>query len=361
MKVAFVKFAGMASGGIEKYLQTIAIMLKKENFDVDFYYTNAAPFTNGWVHPDNSNERIKLCHESGINLIPVHVEQKQGHHIPYEWINTDFFEKFDESKYDFIHTGRSGYPEYPFNLINTCPIVDSIHSFVGEDKPNIKKAILLCKWQAEKWAQNGGNIKKAEIIPSIVKVPRKRPSSIRQILNIPEDAFVYGLHQGNRDDIFSPNALLAYAKVQNPNNYYLMMGGCKAHRDMAQQLKLKNIKFVDFCNETEVIHDFIAALDVYAHARSDGEVCSAAIIEAMYHGKPVITHPALNMGHLEQVEGCGKVAHTLDEYANEMLLLENSPDYYKEKSEKTLNRYEEKYNYVKVEEDMVRFYKYLQL
>ncbi len=100
---------------------------------------------------------------------------------------------------------------------------------------------------------------------------------------------------------------------------------------------------------------------MFAHSRSDGEVCSASIIEAMYHGKPVISHPALNMGHLEQIADCGKVANSLEEYVEEMNLLENNKDYYKEKSEKTLNKYEEKYNYVKVENQFIDLYNNLDI
>ena len=37
IKVAFIKFGGMANGGTEKYLQTIAAHLPKDEFEVDFF------------------------------------------------------------------------------------------------------------------------------------------------------------------------------------------------------------------------------------------------------------------------------------------------------------------------------------
>ena len=43
IKVAFIKFGGMANGGTEKYLQTIAAHLPKDEFEVDFFYCDAAP------------------------------------------------------------------------------------------------------------------------------------------------------------------------------------------------------------------------------------------------------------------------------------------------------------------------------
>ena len=90
-------------------------------------------------------------------------------------------------------------------------------------------------------------------------------------------------------------------------------------------------------------------INVYAHCRVDGEVCSASIIEAMYHGKPVISYPGVNMGHEEQLENCGKMTYSLEEYVEEMLKLQNK-DYHSEMSEKIKNKYKSNYDYKFVEE-----------
>ena len=41
IKIAFIKFGGMANGGTEKYLQTIASYLPKDEFEVDFFYCDS--------------------------------------------------------------------------------------------------------------------------------------------------------------------------------------------------------------------------------------------------------------------------------------------------------------------------------
>jgi len=357
IKVAFIKFAGLASGGTEKYLQSLACLLPKDRYKVDYYYTNNAPRSRetGFVHPDNDPSRKLLLENNGIKTIPIHIDMMDIE-SPSTWNGTDFWEIFKESDYDLIQTARGGYTEYPFNLIHNCPIIDSIHSFQGEDKPNIKRAILLCKWQAEKWAANGGNINKAVIIPSIVKVPEKKSSTIRKKLNIPEDAFVYGFHQASRSDIFSPTSIQAYSMIKDSNTHFVLLGGCQQHIEIARNLGIKNIHFIKFTSSVEGIHDFLAGIDVYAHARSDGEVCSASIIEAMYHGKPVISHPAQNMGHLEQIDGCGKMTYSVNEYAEEMRLLKDNKNYYTEKSEKTFIKYENCYNHQKIENNIIKIY-----
>ena len=58
IKIAFIKFGGMANGGTEKYLQTIAGHLPKDRFEVDFYYCDAAPYIVLF--------RMKLFHKLGM-------------------------------------------------------------------------------------------------------------------------------------------------------------------------------------------------------------------------------------------------------------------------------------------------------
>jgi len=347
----------MASSGVEKYLQTIACLLPKGDFNVDFYYTNIAPTLNSnFIHPDNDPQRLQLMQDNGINTIKVHVGQRMGGGEPYEWLDTNFWDLFREEDYDLIQTGRGGYPEYPFNLIHKTKIIDSIHSFTGEDKPNILKAILLCKWQFEKWVESGGNAEKGVIIPSLVKIEEKNYSSLRKELEIPEDAFVYGFHQGNREDIFSPVSLLAYNQIKNNNNYFLIMGGANLHRELASAIGCPNIRFVEFSSSPDRIHEFLETIDVFAHARSDGEVCSASIIEGLYHGRPVLSHPALNMGHAEQIEGCGKIVDSIEAYAQEMLCFEKNKEYLAEMSRNARKKYEEKYKYEKVVDKILGVY-----
>lgn len=356
-KVAFIKFAGLASGGTEKYLQSLACLLPKDKYKVDYFYTNNAPRSRetGFIHPDNDPLRKNFLEQNEIKTIPIHIDMMDIE-SPSTWNGTNFWEIFKESEYDAVQTARGGYTEYPFNLINNCPIIDSIHGFQGEDKSNIKKVILLCNWQAQKWAANGGNIKKAIIIPSIVKVPEKKPSTIREKLNIPDDAFVYGFHQATRSDIFSPVSIQAYSMIENKNTHFILLGGCLKHIEVAKNLGIKNIHFIKFTSSVEEIHDFISGINVYSHSRIDGEVCSASIIEAMYHGKPIISCPGLNMGHLEQISDCGKMAYSVNEYAEEMKNLKDNKNYYMEKSIKTLEKYELEYNYKKIEKNIIKLY-----
>ncbi len=59
-RIAFIKFGGLAAGGTEKYLQTLACNLPKDHFEVAYFYTEAVPLLgNSWKTPDTNEERKK--------------------------------------------------------------------------------------------------------------------------------------------------------------------------------------------------------------------------------------------------------------------------------------------------------------
>ena len=349
INLAFIKYAGMAAGGTEKYLQTLAAHLPKDDFNIDFYYTDDTPLIgNSFIHPPTSQDRIDYCLKNNINLIKVDCSARDDRYGQNsKWVNTNFLDIFDYKKYDLIQTGRGGYPEYPFNEMPNSLFVDSIHSQGNEGvelRDNILKTVLISKQQADQWVKNGGDKNKIEIIPTLVEVPEKKPSTLKSDLNIPDNVFVFGMHQGNREDIFSPVPLNAFAKISNESNCFVMLGGAERDKNQAKELGLKNCFFLDFTGDVEKNNNFVEGLDVFAHGRYDGEVCSAAIIEALYHAKPCLSHPGINNGHFEQLDSCGIINHSVEEYANNMLQLQNNSDYYNFLSNKSRSKWESDYD-----------------
>lgn len=349
MKIAFCKFAGLANGGAEKYLQTIALIYKKAGHEIDYYYTNAAPLANtNWIHPDNDASRIKLMESSGINLIYIHVERR----IRGEWVNSNFFEKFDEDKYDFLVTAGGGESEYPYNILKNIKIIHTIHGDYPHNQNNIYKSVLLCNWQANRWVSKGGDSNKLEIIPSVVYVPETYTKTFREKHNIPKDGFVYGLHQRNDNSISSTISLEAYKEIQKDNVYMAILGATDVHKNYVSNNNLSNVIYVDYTSNVNDINDFLDGIDVYTHCRKDGEVCSACIIEAMAHKKPIISYPGINMGHVEQLENCGKMAYSIDEYRDEMIKLTDK-NYYNSISDRIIEKYNKTYKYDIIEKKIL--------
>lgn len=358
IKIAFIKFGGMANGGTEKYLQTIAAYLPKDQFKVDFYYCDAAPYIGSdYKHIDTDLSRVEYVKSHGVNLIKFDVQYKNVTVPTHDWINTNFWEFFNENNYDIIQTARSGHPEYPFIHIHNTPIVDSIHlAGMAEEKPNIYKTVLISEEQKQKWISAGGNPNKAIIIPVAVEIPNYSDDSYIKEYNW-ENKFIFGMHQRNDDNIFSEIPLEAYKKIESDETAFLILGGSKKYKEQADSLKIKNIKFIDSTSNILLIHKFLNTLDVYAHGRKDGEQCSSSIIEGLSHSLPIVSHVAPSMGHAEQIKDAGVVVKNAEEYACELKKLMIELEYKKMRSENAKKIYKTRFNITSIIDEYIKLYK----
>ena len=358
IKVAFIKFGGMAIGGTEKVLQTVAAELPKDKFHVDYFYCDAAPYIGSdYKHLDTDESRVEYCKSHGVNLIKFNVEFKDLRTSTHDWINTDFWDYFKEEDYDLIQTGRSGHPEYPFYMINKTPIVDSIHlSGMAENKSNSLKTVLISEEQRQKWIASGGPADRAVIIPNPLKIPDVGSVNYRDEFGW-ENKFIFGLHQRRDNHIFSPIPLEAYEEIETDDTAFLLLGGSESYQKQAKDLGLKNFKHLPTTGDLDIIHKFLNTLNVYAHGRSDGEQCSCAIIEAMSHGLPVISHTAPSMGQLEQIADAGKVVDNYEQYSNVMIDMLYDKKYYDECASNSMKRYNQVYKLETVINKYIEIYK----
>ena len=151
------------------------------------------------------------------------------------------------------------------------------------------------------------------------------------------------MHQRRDNHIFSSIPLEAYDEIEDDNTAFLLLGGSVNYQKQARDLGLKNFKHLPSVGELEPIHKFLNTLDVFAHGRADGEQCSCAIIEAMSHGLPVISHTAPSMGQLEQIGDAGKVVENYEQYSNVMIDMLYDKNYYKKCADNSKKRYNEIY------------------
>jgi D-glycero-D-manno-heptose 1,7-bisphosphate phosphatase len=345
IRIAFIKYGGLSSGGTEKMLQIIAANLPKDRFDVDYFYCDSSPYVGTtYTHPTTDENRVAYMRDQGVNCIKFNVEAKDVTHPYHIWINTDFWEKFAEKNYDIIQTGRAGHKEYPFVHIKNTPIIDVLALTGGVDNQyNIARVMHICNWNAEKWTRAGGDKKRIEIISLPVDIKNPSDKNMRSQLNL-EDVFVYGMHQRPSNDIFSPLPLLAYKRIENEHTAFVLLGGGDAYQKQARELGIKNIHFIPASGDNEIIFSFLQTLDVYAHGRKDGEINSQAMAEAMFFGLPIASHLSeYNNGHVECIADAGVVVDSVEAYAAELKRLMNDTEYYKMRSKNALRRFAENY------------------
>ena len=358
IKVAFIKFGGMANGGTEKYLQTIAGHLPKNEFEVDFYYCDAAPYIGSdFKHLDTDESRVEYTRSHGVNLIKFDVAFKDVTTSTHDWVDTNFWDVFDEEKYDVIQTGRSGHPEYPFIKINKTPIVDSIHlAGMAENKENVFKTVLVSEEQMQRWIGAGGNPERGIVIPVPVEIPEYSDDSYTEEFDL-EGKFVFGMHQRDDNNIFSPIPLEAYDEIETDDTAFIILGGSSNYRKQARDLRLKNAYFLDTTSDVKLIHKFLNTLNVYAHGRSDGEQCSSSIIEGLSRSLPIISHSAPSMGQVAQIGDAGQVVNDYEEYAEVMRALIEDTKYYNQCVENASVRYNDIYNVESIIQKFVEIYR----
>ncbi len=362
LRIAFVKFGGLSSGGTEKFLQTVAANLDRSAFNVSYIYCDTAPYIgSGYRHAGTDTTRKAYLEEADVKLLEFSVGAKDVRLPTHDWVDTDFWDVFREDDFDLIFTGRAGHPEYPFNRIRSTPIIDSLHLSAGVDNQfNISRVLHISAWSREKWVSAGGDRSRTELVSHPIELATASPSAVERFKSAHGLAskFIFGFHQRAAEEIFSPVPLTAFAQVAGPDDHFVLLGGAAAYRDQARELGLEeNITFVDYNSDPVFISAFLQSLDVYAHGRADGEVNSTAMAEALGHSLPVVSHLSpINNGHVECLGMGGVVVGSTRNYAEELKRLKTDADYYEKRSTAAQARFIENYD---LEEQIARIEKVL--
>jgi hypothetical protein len=316
VRVAFVKFGGLAAGGTERWLQMMAANLSRDRFAVDYFYCDAAPYVGAdFKHSDTDPARLAYMRQAGVNLVKFHVGAKDVRTSTHKWLDTDFWELFDARAYDLVQTATAGPAEYPYSEID-LPIFEYITLNAGINRSrNVALTIHVSQWQRRRWVARGGRVGRSDVIP----IPAERPASeldLREQLGIPADARVAGFHQRPHDEIFSPIPLDAFTELVAGDRWFVIMGGSELYRKQAARLGLETVCFLEHDGSGEGISRFLNTLDVFAHGRADGETFGTVFAEAMMHGKACLSHysPIAN-GQVETMGPAGLFALDTGDYA----------------------------------------------
>lgn len=219
-----------------------------------------------------------------------------------------------------FHFARSGYYEWPFTS-RIAPVHIETNIFGYDDaSPYLDGSIFIGK------CLGISESSRSILLPNPIPPPSKDYEdlqSLRQELGISKDAIVFG--RVGRPANFTPISLLAYEAFKRNyagNSKYLIMGGCEDTKRCVDQLGLKDdVIFVDCTNDDEYIEKFHKTIDVFAHYRSDGEICSTALAQAMMCGIPAITHVAGRNGQIEWLGDGGFYARDPSDYFKAMMVM----------------------------------------
>lgn len=336
IRIAFIHQTGLFAGGTEMFLQRLAVNLPKDKYEVDYYYAK-----------NTSPAKKKYVEENGVQTIQFDynkIVEKKGVAVAFGCNLKEVF----KDNYDLIQLGTDGANQNFLHFIRNTPIIDSIHYVSGSNnRYHVSRVMHISQFSKNKWIAKGGDPKRVEMISLPLKGAKFNYKDIRESLGLDKDCFLFGMHQANRDEIFSDIPLRAYKEVESDNNAFVLLNGSKLYREQAKQLGLKRVFFYDFVESNDEFWSILNSLNVYTHGRKDGELNSAAIAEALSLGKPVITHPSDDFnGHLEVItKDIGVVANDYKEYALAMRKLEDDPKLCKELGANARNKFLEHYDF----------------
>lgn len=212
-----------------------------------------------------------------------------------------------------LHRYSAGIPEWPF----VPKVKEHVEHFIatsifGNQDNTIKISKVIYVSQHLKNVLGFSQEEDHVVIRTPVEHP-KSTEDLREELDIPKNAFVFGRIGRDDNNIYNPINLYAYSKVETDNTYFVIVAPSDLCKNDIEKLKIKNYRFIEKTTDDNRISKFYNTIDVLAHARKDGECNPSNVWEAAAHGKPVISHYGTSYnGHIETIQDSGFVVSPND-------------------------------------------------
>lgn len=256
--------------------------------------------------------------------------------------DAEFVARVAEIKPFIVHRYAAGIPEFPLvpRIKENTQHLVSTAVFGNQDDSIELAAVIYVSKHVQHLAQQAGT-------PNhfVVRNPVEAPyttENLREELDIPKDAFVFGRIGRDSADIYHPINLEAYVKVETDKTYFVAVNPSERSLADVKKLGIKNFKVIERTTSEHRLSAFYNTIDVLAHSRADGECNPANVLESFAHRNPVISHYGFPFnGHIECIGDAGFVLYdnNVDEYARIMQKFINSEIDYDYLSENALRQW----------------------
>ncbi len=274
--ILFFHESGLFYGSTEKLLQLFAKHLAG-GFNVYFAYS-----------PKLGEQQKSFLGNTDVKMVPFSIAEKQQYE-PYTLfgMEPDLAAIIFDNRIECVITIVSAHYQFPINAIPASIPVVLISPF-GH------------------WATNGAVFKTyVSGVENLERLKKRGVKSAEMLFNPLEDFSAEVLHKelvgdkvvfgriGRGDDqIFDPIAVYAFKKLEEKYGEkvkYIVANPSSGWIKLANQLGIRQMEFLPRLNEQELAQ-FYHNIDIFAHARKDGETIGIAIAEAMMAGNPIVTH-----------------------------------------------------------------------
>ena len=167
---------------------------------------------------------------------------------------------------------------------------------------NLRRLYVSGQTQMKKLVDRGIDI--CQVFFNPVPIPAIKERKLRQ--KTADEAVVFGRCGRPDPAIFDPISLEAFARLEaeyGASVKYIYVNPSDEARKIVAERNLKQVEFRQWLSEQELL-DFYEEVDVFAHARRDGETIGIAIGEALLHQNPVVSHKSLAFNdHMVLLDG----------------------------------------------------------
>lgn len=194
----------------------------------------------------------------------------------------------DKNNITHLYHLKSGEVEMP-QLLQLKRVKYLVHCVFRMRQPHGDNYFAISDWVANN-TRNPGDNNRYSVIPHIVRFDisdekMKEIDNLRQELNIPEGAIVFGRHGGGDSfDIPWVKELIVDIAKNFPDKYFLFLG-----TDKFSPPEIKNIIYLEKTMNIDRKIAFIKTCDFMIHARWRGETFGLACAEFSYLNVPIIT------------------------------------------------------------------------
>ena len=277
--ILFYHDTGLYYGSTEKLLQTIAKNLNPSEFNVHFLYSDKK----------YGEPRLSYFLGSNVKLIKFDYDYKiEKEPFKIVGMKPSIMEIVNKCQIECIFLTIFSNYQFPINIIpSTIPII-AISPF-GHWCTNGNIFKTYCSGSENKRRAKRKGARNVELLFNPIPDPPNKYLTKPPVSEI----VVFGRIGRPNDTIFDPISTSAFKKLEDiygDKVRYDVVAPPPAMVKLAKDLDIKNIRFFEPITDEEELASFYYNIDVFAHARKDGETAGIAIAEAMMAGNPIVTH-----------------------------------------------------------------------
>lgn len=242
-----------------------------------------------------------LPNEKEMGNVPEIIQQLKTQYEVVGYDDPKEINKLTENV-DAAYFIRAGAKE--FLPTNTKTLVHAVFQMYD---PHGDRYAYVSEWLAKKMMSEN-----PLWVPHIVDLPEPN-KDLREKLNIPKDAFVFGRY-GGYDAFDLPFVHQQIQEFLNSHkNVYFAFANTRPF------VNHPNVRYIKEINTKQGKSNFIAACNAMIHARHRGESFGLSVAEFLFHDKPVVAWTGgLDQNHVEMLNG-SQILYTEQNFKDKLL------------------------------------------